>query len=230
MDAAGNLDVNRNLTAGTTLGLDSATGDVTVGQVGGMAAALTSGGNLSVSALNDINLQSTNTSGSAIDLEATNGSVLASGTNQAFTNVDITAGQDAVLSGVTESTNAMMLGNVTVNADNNINVEEGIAASNITLNAMAGDVSVNTAWTSPGLDASGLLDIDAGNALVLDQKINGQNDINIDAGAGGVVVNAEISTIGNLAITTTAGGAIDVNEIAMGTTPENTISAGGSSP
>ena len=230
INASGGLNLSRNIMADTTVFLQSQTGAVTVNQVNAMPASINTSGNLLVRTLmGDINLQSVNTSSAgAIEIDARNGNVLASGTNQAFTDVDITADQNVTLNGVTESTNAMMLGNITVSADNNIDVNDGITGANVTLDAIAGNVTINTSAMSSGLNASNMLDINAGNGFTLDQPVISTSDLIIDAGAGGVEVNAEISTIGNLAITTTAGGAIDVNDIAMGTAAENTISAGGS--
>jgi len=229
LNADGDLDVNRNLTAGTTLDLDSATGDITVGQVDGMASTLESAGNLSVSAVTgDISLASlTQSTGGSVSLDATAGSVSTADYTEAFTTIDVNAGQNITLNEALYARNLMSgtTGDLTVTAGNNISIGGPILSDNVVIDAAGGSVTINT--LTPGLTlVDGNLDIDALTSITLNQALDVLGDVTFDAGAMGITLNDDINNVVNITLTATDGGDITVDEV-VSLFSDDTLAASG---
>jgi len=96
-DAMGDVNITRNINSNNRIVITSDTGNITINDLAATPASLVAQDGISISAdAGNVLVNTDNTSAlQFIDIEATLGDVTTGGTNSAFTDIDITAGQNA---------------------------------------------------------------------------------------------------------------------------------------
>ena len=214
IDAARDVNVNQqilNLKSGADLGV-TAGRDITVNaQIDG--GAVVTGGAVTMVADRNLTLNNViSTNDGAVDLTATNGSVILPVATETVVADIITVPMNAVIDAGS--------GNVSITSGGDFNLTSPVLTTgSLTIESTGGDVTTS----APIAENTGAVTITAADALVVNREIRTANQaIVLNAGAGGITVNQIVDhdqsgtasvNAGTSTLTLNSGGNVAINDI-----------------